>query len=215
MSARIEPRWPVALSVLVMLVLAGALPEHQRAAPLWVSAAAAAVACLAMAGVTWSADKSRWLRIETLVLRLVAGITITAQVWSLGVVIHQVLGSVAQPSGLTLLTSGVNLWADIVIAFAVLFWQIDRGGPAGRMDEEARYADWIFPEEANPEAVRPGWQPTFVNYLFLSFETAAAFSAADALPLSSRARLLMMLESAICFTTLVVVASRAIAVLGT
>jgi hypothetical protein len=58
------------------------------------------------------------------------------------------------------------------------------------------------------------WRPTFVDYLYLGFSTATAFSATDALPLTARAKLLMMLESSISLVTLVVVVSRAMNILG-
>jgi hypothetical protein len=74
--------------------------------------------------------------------------------------------------------------------------------------------DWIFPQESAPEAARAGWRPTFVDYLFLGYCTATAFSPTNALPLTPRAKLLMMLESAVSLTTVVVVAARAINILG-
>jgi uncharacterized membrane protein len=167
-----------------------------------------------MAGVTWADDKRQWMWIETLVLRFLAVVALAAQVTSLTVVIHQIIGGSTQPTGLTLLTSGVNVWFGTVIAFAVLYWQFDRDGPAGRMAEIGRQADWLFPADTNPEAVKPGWQPTFVDYLFLSFSTATAFSTTDTVPLTSRAKLLMMLEAAMSLATTLVVASRAINILG-
>jgi len=65
-----------------------------------------------------------------------------------------------------------------------------------------------------PEAAPPDWHPMFVDYLFIAFSAAAAFSPADSLPLTRRAKLLMMLESMVSLVTLVVVASRAIGLLG-
>jgi hypothetical protein len=54
----------------------------------------------------------------------------------------------------------------------------------------------------------------FVDYLFLAYWTATAFSPTDALPLSSRAKLLMMLESMVSLVTIIVVAARAINIIG-
>jgi len=151
MTSGIEPRWHIMLTVLVLLGLNVVLPEHHRAMPLWVSVAVVAIACLAMAGVSWAADKPRWLRIETAIMRIITVIALATQVVSLATVIHQIVGGAARPSGLTLLTSGLNVWTSIVLAFAVLFWQLDRGGPAGRMEDPGRQADWLFPEAANPD----------------------------------------------------------------
>ena len=68
-------------------------------------------------------------------------------------------------------------------------------------------------EPASPEDVPPGWQPFFFDYLFLAYNTATAFSPTDALPLTRRAKMLMMIESLISLLTIVVVASRAVGVL--
>jgi hypothetical protein len=116
--------------------------------------------------------------------------------------------------GLQLLASSIQLWASNVLAFSLLYWQLDRGGPGARENLEAVKPDWLFPQTGAPDDAPPGWQPTFVDYLFLGFSTATAFSATDALPLTPRAKMLMMLESAISLVTIVVVASRAINILG-
>jgi hypothetical protein len=53
-----------------------------------------------------------------------------------------------------------------------------------------------------------------VDYLFLSYNTATAFSPTDTLPLTIRAKLLMMLQSALSLATILVVVSRAINIIG-
>ena len=73
--------------------------------------------------------------------------------------------------------------------------------------------DWLFPQAGIPEDVPPDWRPLFFDYLFLGYNTATAFSPTDVLPLTHRAKLLMMLESTISLLTLVIVVSRAINVL--
>jgi hypothetical protein len=73
--------------------------------------------------------------------------------------------------------------------------------------------DWLFPEAATPEEAPPDWQPLFPDYLFLGYNTATAFSPTDALPLTRRAKMLMMLESTISLLTLAIIVSHAINVL--
>jgi hypothetical protein len=73
--------------------------------------------------------------------------------------------------------------------------------------------DWLFPQATAPEDVPPDWRPLFVDYLFLGYNTATAFSPTDAMPLTRRAKMLMMLESTISLLTLVVIVSHAINVL--
>jgi uncharacterized membrane protein len=102
----------------------------------------------------------------------------------------------------------------ITLLFSLLYWRMDRGGPEARANDAGTRPDWLFPQSGAPDDAPPGWRPTFVDYLFLAYSTATAFSPTDALPLTSRAKMLMMLESSISLSTLVVVASRAINILG-
>jgi hypothetical protein len=63
------------------------------------------------------------------------------------------------------------------------------------------------------EFAPPDWRPLYIDYLSLAFNTATAFSPTDVLPLTQRAKALMMLESAISLLTLVLVAARAVNVI--
>ena len=116
--------------------------------------------------------------------------------------------------GIQLLTSSVAIWVNNVLTFSLLYWQIDRGGPEARAANAGPKPDWLFPQEGAREDVPPDWRPTFVDYLFLGFSTATAFSPTDTLPLTSRAKLLMMLQTTISLVTIVAVMSRAINILG-
>jgi hypothetical protein len=102
-----------------------------------------------------------------------------------------------------------------VLVFSVTYWRIDRGGPEDRANNARKRPDWIFPQENAGEFVPAEWRPAFVDYLFLAFCTATAFSPTDAQPITSRAKVLMMLESTISLVTIAAVASRAINILGT
>jgi len=57
-------------------------------------------------------------------------------------------------------------------------------------------------------------RPAFVDYLYLAYSTATAFSTTEVAPLTHRAKLLMMLESSISLATILVIAARAINILG-
>jgi hypothetical protein len=134
---------------------------------------------------------------------------------NLGSLIDAMVNRSREISGLQLLASSIALWVTNVLTFSLLYWQIDRGGPEARVNRAATWPDWLFPQEsAPPEDVPQPWKARFVDYLFLSYSTATAFSTTDVMPLTSRAKLLMMVESAISLATIVVVAARAINVLG-
>jgi hypothetical protein len=76
--------------------------------------------------------------------------------------------------------------------------------------------DFLFTQQqpAGESCLHPGWSPGFIDYLFLAFTNATAFSPADTFPLTVRAKLLMMAESAISFATIALVASRAVGILN-
>jgi len=62
----------------------------------------------------------------------------------------------------------------------------------------------------NPQLVEPGWNPELVDYIYVSFTNSIAFSPTDAMPLTRRAKLLMLFESAISAITILLVAARAV-----
>ena len=96
------------------------------------------------------------------------------------------------------------------MAFSLLYWHIDRGGPYGRASKLSVRPDWAFPQPATPEDLPPDWRPLFLDYLYLGYNTATAFSPTDAVSLTHRAKILMMIESTISLLTSVIVLSRAI-----
>src|ERR1700712_4552249 len=118
-------------------------------------------------------------------------------------------------SGPTLLIDALNIWGTNVIIFALWFWAIDRGGAVMRGHPQSGASDFLFPQmtiqtEGKPAAFVPG----FVDYLFLSFTNATAFSPTDTLPLTQRAKLLMMAEALISLLTVALVAARAVNILA-
>jgi hypothetical protein len=113
-------------------------------------------------------------------------------------------------SGAQLLLKAISVWGTNVIAFGLWFWAFDRGGPVRRLRPDPPPPDFQFPQLENPELAAPGWQPQLVDYVYVSFTNAIAFSPTDVLPLSRWAKLLMLAESAISALTILLVAARAV-----
>jgi hypothetical protein len=212
----LEPRWPVVLSVLVSAVMLGMLPGRIRILPqeaTWVLGLIAAVPIIAVA--LYGAKNRQWLRLERAGIVLLFVIAAPAMVANLINVVTVMIARPADITGIQLLSSSIAIWITNVIISALLYWQIDRGGPESRLKHEGASADWLFPQETAPtEDVPADWRPAFIDYLYLAYSTATAFSTTDAMPLTARAKLLMMLESAFSLMTVVVVGSRAINILG-
>jgi len=182
--------------------------------PFWVPHILVISLIVPMAAIMLSTAKERWLRIERTNTLLFFVVTTIGMVANLMLLIGEMVNRSREIDGIQLLTSSVAIWVSNVLTFSLLYWQLDRGGPEARTANSSPRPDWLFPQEGAREDVPPDWRPTFVDYLFLGFSTATAFSPTDTLPLTSRAKILMMLQSAISLVTIVAVMSRAINVLG-
>jgi hypothetical protein len=213
-SPHIEPRWPVLLTIIVEVFLLGALPGRVKTLPTWGMPTLLVVTILPMAVVTVSAKKSRWLRIENIILLLFLFFSACVLLDSLGFLLSAMLRPKAPVSGVQLLESSIAAWTGNLLICSLVYWRVDRGGPESRCNDLSTEPDWLFPQEGAVERAPQNWRPTYVDYLFLSFCTSTAFSPTDVLPLTSRAKLLMMAESTISLVTIIAIAARAINILN-
>ena len=123
------------------------------------------------------------------------------------------LASGQEKSGGELLLKGLVIWTANVIVFGLWFWAFDRGGPVRRLKPDPPPPDFQFPQSENPQLAEPGWYPHLVDYLYIAFTNASAFSPTDAMPLTRRVKWLMLLESGISAVTVLLVAARAVNIL--
>lgn len=209
-AGRDEPRWHPALAILVVLCVLAAVPGHVTALPVWVSYLAALAVLVPMAAVALTRGNTLWLGIERTMIILLAAAYVANTIAELADMIGVIT---LHPSGnnpFSLLSSSVAIWLANVLTFSLLYWQIDQGGPSARASNSSVKPDWVFPQPAKPEDLPPDWRPLFLDYLYLGYNTATAFSPTDALPLTHRAKMLMMIESTISLLTMVIILSRAI-----
>ena len=113
-----------------------------------------------------------------------------------------------QQKGFVLIYSGLLLYAFNILMFTLWYWAIDGGGPAQRLTSDRRAADFLFPQQVG--GLDENWAPQFFDYLYLAFTAATAFSPTDTMPLSHRAKFLMMIESVFALILIGFVVSRAI-----
>jgi hypothetical protein len=121
--------------------------------------------------------------------------------------------STSDLSGGELLLTGFAIYTTDVIVFGLLFWELESGGPFVRGVEDVRHVpEFRFPQD---DVQRAGhWRPQVWDYLYVSLTNAIAFSPTDTMPMSLRAKALMGLESFISAVTVLLVAARAVNVLG-
>jgi uncharacterized membrane protein len=112
-----------------------------------------------------------------------------------------------------LLLTGASIWLTNILVFSLWYWEIDRGGPVHRALGTREHPDFLFPQMQSPEMCVEHWEPKYVDYLYLSFTNATAFSPTDVLPLTRWAKLMMLLQSLISLATIGLVIARAVNVL--
>jgi hypothetical protein len=126
----------------------------------------------------------------------------------------QALLHAGKATGAALLNDAAILWVTNVICFALCYWELDRGGPSKRETKRQTQVDFLFPNMSLPDALNRPWTPRFIDYLFLAFTNASAFSPTDALPLTGRAKVVMMLQASVSLLTIAIVAARAVNILN-
>ena len=204
-----EPRWQVSLGVVAAIALQVTLPEEVVVRPRWMlpSLAAVLLVSLIVANPRRIDRESTALRVGSLVL---IGILSLANAWSGGHLVADVVRGTSTGDAARLLLTGAAIWLTNVLAFGLWYWELDRGGPVGRAHARHEHPDFFFQQMDSPELAPPDWEPGFVDYLYVSFTNAAAFSPTDVLPLSRWAKLTMMTQSAISLTTVALVVARAV-----
>jgi hypothetical protein len=125
----------------------------------------------------------------------------------------------SKETGFALLADAVNLFATNVIIFGLWYWELDRGGPFKRVCTHPAPPDFLFPQMSLGVDERAAvgaidWHPSPIDYLFLAFTNATAFSPTDTLPLTAKAKFSMMLQAAVSLMTIAIVAARAVNILG-
>ena len=96
-----------------------------------------------------------------------------------------------------LLLKAVTVWSTNVIAFGLWYWALRPRRPLRRLRPDPPPPDFQFPQLENPQLAEPGWHPNLLDYIYISFTNSIAFSPTDAMPLTRRAKLLMLAESGI------------------
>lgn len=154
--------------------------------------------------------EARWLRWAGLTL---SGLLSVTTVWSAYRLVEGLIDGKLSDSPGVLLSSGAEVWLTNVLVFALWYWEFDRGGPAARAHGRKKHPDLLFPQMQLGKLADRNWEPEFVDYLYLAFTNATAFSPTDVMPLSRWAKMMMAVQAGISFVTGILVIARAVNVL--
>ncbi len=213
-----EPRWPASLAVLAILALYALLPERLTVGPTWIVPALglALLLPLSLAAPHRRPHEPAWQRLAALALIALVNL---ANLGSLILLVQALLqgrtlvGRI-HLDGRTLLLSSIAIWLTNVLVFALWYWELDRGGPDDRAGPRHRQPDFLFPQMTTPGCATDRWSPSFVDYAYVSFTNATAFSPTDTMPLTPAAKALMTVQALASLLTIALVAARAVNILS-
>jgi len=209
---RTEHRFPVFVAAVIALVLFALLPREVQFLPNWLVPSIAGVVLIPLIAINPRRlnNETRWSR--WIGIGFALGLTAINQVYVVLLVIELVSG---QARGPIVLLTALCVWITNIIAFSLVYWELDRGGPVARrvegVNDNARQ-DFRFPQQDNPAGVE-GWQTAYPDYAYLSMTNMMAFSPTDAMPLTIRAKGLMAYQAFTGFVLLALVISRAVNIL--
>jgi hypothetical protein len=209
-SLAAESRWPMAAAVLTAIALTILLPKELLPGPVWLAPSLEGLLLLALVLGDPGRISERSPMLRGLSIGLV-GLLVLAALLSTSLLVSELIhGGKLTNSADELLDAGASVWILNNIAFSLLYWELDGGGAAERLFHPRRYPDIAFPQDLNSDIAPETWKPRFVDFLYLGFTNATAFSPTDAMPLVPWAKLAMALQAVISLVILGLVIARAV-----
>ncbi len=208
-----ESRWPPVAALVLFIGVNVAirvwLPREGFVRIPWLvpSLEAALLVVLLLGAAGNLAQRTPWVRraAVALVLLFVAG-----ALWSTSLLVYDLVkGTGVSTSATKLLATGAVVWLGNTLAFGMLFWLMDSGGPVTRL-LGAKPVDFAYPQHLNPELGLTDWRPTFLDYLYLSFTNSTAFTPTDVMPLTHRAKFAMVVQACVALALLGLIVARAV-----
>jgi hypothetical protein len=207
-----EPYWHVQVAVMLAIILQLGLNDKLTVGPKYIIASLELILLFALALTVRRGHKAILRLRRGMAISLIAVISAT-NIASLVLVINELFSS-KQISGRELIVSGLAIYLTNIIIFGLWYWELDSGGSQGESAEVAPI-DFLFPQMTAKDSLPllNNWNPTFLDYLYVSVTNASAFSPTDTMPLTHRAKALMGLQSTVSLITIALVAARAVNIL--
>ena len=208
--SKVEGRWPALIAVVCLGGLYLALPANLIVGPRWLYP----VVVAALVVPTLIFHRLGRHLVDRILGYLLSGVLTLALVISLALLIKSLPSRME--SAQDLLLSAVTLWMTNVLVFALWYWRLDAGGPHER-ESRTRHTQgaFFFPQmmQGAPSSGPVPWSPGFIDYLFIAFNTSAAFSPTDTPVLSPWAKVLSMLQATIAIAVVAILGARAVGML--
>jgi len=224
-NSRAEHRWPAVIAIVVALTMYALLPSSFLPA-LRYTVVGIGIVLLIPAIIVNPLHFKRQTKLSRWVSFGLAALLAAANQVALVQLVILLLAPADKAQAPVLLLAAVQVWSTNIIVFALIFWELDRGGPVVRTQAKRTdlpEADFRFPQDEDHDAIvevaigssaKSNWTANFVDYLYFSLSNAMAFSPPDAVPLTNRAKLLVGFQALGSYVILVLVIARVVSLLG-
>jgi hypothetical protein len=149
-SAYAESRWPMAAAVVAAMVLTLLLPDDFRLAPRWVLAIVEGLLLVTLIAADPGRISRRSAALRAVSVTLISVLAISA-IWATIQLIDDLIHGAAETgSASALLQTGGSVWASTVLAFSLLYFELDGGGAAARAHHMPASPQLAFPSSSTP-----------------------------------------------------------------
>jgi hypothetical protein len=207
-----DPIWQLQLGIIVIMILQLFTDDSFLPYNKFVILIFEAILLIALTIVT-SEGYNRVSRVRRSLTMILIAIVAAINIFSLIFLVRALFdGHLSNLPGQELLLNGLTIYITNIFMFTLWYWEMDGGGPDKRV-VAARRRDFIFPQMIHKDISSELWLPGYIDYLYLSTTNVTNFASADTIPVSHRAKLLMMTQALVSVITVVLVAARAIGIL--
>lgn len=222
MSRRAANRWPAFIAILIMMAIYAVTPENMVPRAIMLVIASVIFLVLIIVNPVHTGGQSTFARWLAVILALVLMVSNLVDVFF--IVQDLIAGKGLGP---VVLLEAFEVWTANIIAFSIVYWELDRGGPIARatlMRSQMPAADFKFPQDDERAASievskdsstsRANWRPGYIDYLYMALTNMMAFTPNDVVPLTARAKIFMGIQGLSGFVILALVIGRSVNILA-
>lgn len=200
----IAPHWAAIVALIAIGVLYALLPQKVNGGPPWLLLTIEGVILLPLLIAILTGHRISLATRRKGSLLLLGVVTLALSI----AVVHLIFTLKKDLNGIYLLYTGMLLYLCNTLLFSLWYWAVDGGGADHRLLAGDQAADFLFPQQIG--GFDGTWIPHYFDYLYVAFTGATAFSPTDTMPLTHRAKFLMMAEALFALLLISFVVSRAI-----
>ncbi|MQS35363.1 hypothetical protein FFZ77_06975 [Streptomyces katsurahamanus] len=197
-------------AVIAAMALTLLMPDDLRLGPRWLFPFVEGLLLVTLIAGDPGRISRRSAALRAVSIALVGVLAIGAAWSTVRLVDDLVHGGTETNSAAGLLQAGGVVWASTILAFSLMYFELDGGGAAARAHHMPATPELAFPQQLNADVNATRWRPRYIDYLYLGLTNSTAFSPTDVMPLAPWAKIAMAVQSLISLLILGLVIARAV-----